>query len=191
MSTEQSSTVEAPAPSTSDTQSSWGGTPAKAAPGSSTIGWSRRKTVAAVAVAAGVAGIGGAVIWASSGSSTTTTGQGFGGAGGGPGGAAQAGALPNALHGTYVASDGSGGYETDLMQIGKVTAVGPTSLTALSSDGFSQVYTVDAATAVGTGTGTSSLATGDTVTIVAKTTGAAATAKTVTEGDVAGARPAL
>ncbi|MCU1681232.1 MAG: hypothetical protein JWQ81_1971 [Amycolatopsis sp.] len=188
MSTEQSNTIEAPASSTSDTQSSWG-----AADGKPSAGWSRRKTIAAVAIAAGVAGIGGAVIWASSGSSTATTGQGFGGTGG-PGGGARSGAsgaLPNALHGEYVASDGNGGYETDLMQLGKVTAVGPTSVTALSSDGFSQVYTVDAATAVGTGTGTSSLATGDTVTIVAKTTGTAATAKTVTEGTTAGAGPAL
>jgi hypothetical protein len=183
--TGQSSTIDAPAPSTSDTASSWGATGAAPA-----AGWSRRKTITAVAIAAGVAGIGGAVIWASSGSAAVSTAQGFGGGtAGGPGGGASSGGLPNALHGLYVASDGNGGYETDLMQVGKVTAISPTSLTALSTDGYSHVYTLDAATALGTG-GTSSVTAGDTVTVVAKTSGETATAKTVTES--AGAdQPAL
>jgi hypothetical protein len=152
-------------------------------------GWSTRKTIAAVAIAAGVAGIGGAVIWASSGSAAVSAAQGFGGgAAGGPGGGASPGGLPAALHGLYVASDGNGGYETDFMQVGKVTAVSSTSLTALSADGYSRVYTLDAATALGTG-GASPVAAGDTVTVVAKTSGEAATAKAVTES-AAGAQPA-
>ena len=51
--------------------------------------WSSRKTIAAVAVAVGVAGVGGVVIWAAGGSAATTTtatGQVPGGPGGRPGG---------------------------------------------------------------------------------------------------------
>jgi hypothetical protein len=149
--------------------------------------WSRRKTIAAVAIAVGVAGAGGVAIWAAAGSSTTTAtdaggpgklgGQAPGGQGGQVGGA---GILESALHGEYVASDGNGGYTTELMQTGKITELSATSLTAVSDDGFSKTYTIDAGTATGGATGVSGLATGESVTIVAATSGATATADSVT-----------
>jgi hypothetical protein len=86
------------------------------------------------------------------------------------------------LHGQYVVPDGNGGYTTELMEVGKVTAMSATSLTATSADGFSQTYTIDAATATGNGsTGIGSVATGKTVTVVAKSTGGTATAESVSE----------
>jgi hypothetical protein len=152
--------------------------------------WSRRKTLTAVAVAVVVAGAGGGTIWAVNGSAdaATTTGGTTAPGGQGMGGAPQgSAALSAALHGEYVASDGNGGYTTELMQVGKVTELSATSVTALSDDGFSQTYTIDAATATADA---SALATGDTVTIVATTSGDTATADTITEGAThAGGQP--
>jgi len=86
---------------------------------------------------------------------------------GGPGGS-------RALHGEYVVSDGNGGYTTQLTQTGKVTELSATSLTAVSDDGYSKVYTIDASVVNG-------VATGDTVTVVATTSGTTATAQSVRE----------
>ncbi|GAA3836585.1 hypothetical protein [Amycolatopsis tucumanensis] len=141
--------------------------------------WSARKTVAAVAIAVGVAGAGGVAIYAASGS-TDSSAMGQGGMGV-PGGASPS-AMVNALHGEYVVSDGNGGYTTELMQIGTVTEVSATSLTARSDDGYTKTYTIDSDTAVGDNADLSSIATGDTVTVVASVSGDAATADTLTEG---------
>jgi hypothetical protein len=178
MTTEPLQNETTPRQTTSDTsQPGWGAPKAKPAQR-----WSGGKTAAAVAIAAGVAGVGGAVIWVGSGSNAaTTTAQALGGTGA-PGGQGGPATLSGALHGRYVVSDGNGGYTTELMQVGKVTAISATSLTATSADGFSQTYTIDAATATGNGsTSIGSVATGKTVTVVAKTTGDTATAESVSE----------
>jgi len=170
MTTEQlpQSTPSSTEPSTLDT------------PDTPKSGWSTRKTIAAAAVAVGVAGVGGGVIWAASGSSTTTADTAQGPGGFAPGGQPPdggGGILQSALHGEYVASDGNGGYTTDLMQVGKITELSATSLTAVSDDGFSKTYTIDSSTA----TGSANLATGDPVTVVATTSGSTATVESVSE----------
>jgi hypothetical protein len=146
--------------------------------------WSARKTVAAVAIAVGVAGAGGVAIYAASGSTDASATQSGPGGGmqmpGGSGGSQSV--LSGALHGEYVVSDGNGGYTTEAMQTGTVTEVSSTSLTAQSDDGYTRTYTIDSGTAVGTDADLSSIATGDTVTVVASMSGETATADTVTEG---------
>ncbi|GHE94525.1 hypothetical protein GCM10017786_29470 [Amycolatopsis deserti] len=147
--------------------------------------WSARRTVAAAAIAVGVASAGGVAIYAASGSSgSSTTGQGGPGGMGMPGGSP--GGLGNALHGEYVVSDGNGGYTTELMQTGTVTEISATSLTAKSDDGYTKTYSIDSGTAVGGNADLSSIASGDTVTVVASLSGDTATADTLTEGDQAG-----
>lgn len=147
--------------------------------------WSTRKTVVAVAIAVGVAAAGGAAIYAASGSTDASATQG-GGMQGGPGGTQQQGGgqseLMNALHGEFVVSDGNGGYTTELTQTGTVTQISSTALTAKSTDGYTRTYTIDSSTAVGDNANISSIATGDTVTVLAKLAGTTATAETVSEG---------
>ncbi|SEP46068.1 hypothetical protein [Amycolatopsis saalfeldensis] len=168
-----------PGPSTQDT---WGGaTPP--APGGGAAWSGRRKWVAGGVAAVIVVG-GGAGIWAASSSSSTdasgATGGGpgsgqFGGRGA-PGGAAT---LSTALHGEFVTAGTSGGYVTEFLQKGKVTALSATSLTAQSADGFTKVYTIDATTATG-------VTNGEEVTIVATTSGSTATATSITETSATG-----
>jgi hypothetical protein len=113
--------------------------------------WGWRESAAAVAVAAVIAALGGAAIYAA----TEGTSHPFGashqasGPPGGPGG--QHGAIgrpgqgeigPPSLHGEFVVADGNGGYRTDLTQTGTVTAISPTSITVRSEDGFSQTYVI-------------------------------------------------
>jgi hypothetical protein len=146
--------------------------------------WSTKKTLAAVAIAVGVASAGGAAIYAAGSSTEASASQ--GGMQGGPGGGPQLGGgqsgLMNALHGEFVVSDGNGGYTTELMQTGTVTAVSSSSLTAKSDDGYTKTYTIDSGTAVGNNAEISSIANGDTVTVVATVSGDTATVDTVSEG---------
>lgn len=104
-----------------------------------------RRTAAAVAIAAAIGGLGGAAIYAASGSA----GAGPGRFGGGPppnmgGMAAQARehADPATVHSEVVLIDGNGGFTTTVTQIGAITALSPTSLTVRSGDGFTQSYTL-------------------------------------------------
>jgi hypothetical protein len=127
-----------------------------------------RKIVTAGAAAVVLAAGGGAAIWAA-GSSTDTA-----SAATAPGGPSRDGNGSRALHGEYVVSDGNGGYTTQTTQTGKVTELSATSLTAVSDDGFSKVYTIDSSLVNG-------VATGDTVTVVATTSGTTATAQSVRE----------
>jgi hypothetical protein len=138
--------------------------------------------VVAVAIAVVVAGGGGAAIAAASGSDSSSSST-----QGGPGGQLQGGSggrstPASALHGEYVVSDGNGGYTTELTQTGTVTAISSTSLTAKSDDGYTKTYTVDSSTAVGNNANIGSIATGDTVSVVAKVSGTTATAETLDEG---------
>ena len=140
-----------------------------------------RKTIGAVAVAAAVAGVGGAAIAAA-----TDTGAhasfgdfagigGFEGPPGSPSGARHGGnPEPASLHGEYVVADGAG-YETRLTQTGKVTAISPTSVTARSVDGFTQTYAIHE---VG-GASAPPFAVGDPVVITATRRGETATVSTM------------
>jgi hypothetical protein len=123
--------------------------------------WGLRGTAAAVAVAAIIAAIGGAAIYAATEGSPHSFGashQPFGpgdGMPGGPGGLGGAGGQHGAvggngpgavaatsLHGEFVVPDGAGGYTTELTQTGAVTAISPTSITVRSEDGYSQTYVI-------------------------------------------------
>ncbi|WAL64114.1 hypothetical protein ORV05_24430 [Amycolatopsis cynarae] len=185
MTTEQLPTT--PSPSDDRGQAHWG------APQGRPARWSTGRTVVAAAVAVAVVAAGGAAVYAASSGSGGSSGSsasgqnGAGGMMGGPGGQGGQGgmggqsALSGALHGEYTVSGTNGTYTTELMQTGTVTAVGSTSLTAKSADGYVRTYTIDGNTAVGNNANSSSIATGDTVTVVATVNGGTATATRVTE----------
>jgi hypothetical protein len=183
MSTEQQQPVTPP---TVDTPDTWGG--ASTAGGEwgqrqprSKRRWSGRKLALAMAIAVGIAGAGGVAVYAASGS-TSSTSSSQQGPGGGPGGGMGGGRTSGALHGEYVVSDGNGGYTTELLQNGEVTAVSDTSITARSEDGYTKTYTIDSETVVGNGSAElSSIAAGDGITIVATVSGDTATADSLVE----------
>jgi hypothetical protein len=109
--------------------------------------WGLRGTAAAVGVAAVIAGLGGAAIYAATDSGSHVMGpprqmarpDGGGRHAGMPGPPA-AGA--GALHGEFVVPDGAGGYTTELTQTGTVTEGSPSSITVRSADGYSQTYVI-------------------------------------------------
>ena len=106
-----------------------------------------RPTVAAVGIAAAIAGLGGAAVYAA----TETQGPGRHGppnAEGGPppwmGGPGMDGQShdrpdPATIHSEAVLSEG-GGYRTTLFQTGTITDLSATSITVRSNDGFTQSY---------------------------------------------------
>ena len=117
--------------------------------------WGSRETAAAVAVAAVIAALGGAAIYAATEGSSHSFGaphQAFGPGGStpdGPGGRHRgmdgSGPAPmgaTSLHGEFVVPDGADGYTTVLTQTGTVTAISPTSITVRSEDGYSQTYVI-------------------------------------------------
>jgi hypothetical protein len=113
--------------------------------------WGLRETATAVGVAAVIAGLGGAAIYAATDSGSHPMGgphqvAGPGGMPGGPPGIGVHGPGPDSvgatsLHGEFVVP-GVGGYTTVLTQTGTVTAVSPTSITVRSDDGYTQRYVV-------------------------------------------------
>ena len=119
--------------------------------------WGWRETAAAVAVAAVIAALGGAAVYAATAGNSHTFAPhqafapdaGMPGGPGGPGG--QRGAIggpgpaamdATSLHGEFVEPDGAGHYTTVLTQTGTVTAISPTSITVRSEDGYSQIYVI-------------------------------------------------
>ncbi|MFI7602559.1 hypothetical protein [Actinoplanes sp. NPDC049681] len=101
-------------------------------------------------------------------------------------GAGRGGGMAGALHGTYVVSDGSGGYVTQETQSGTVSKVGATSLTVKSADGYSRTYVVGSATVVDNGADKiADVAAGHTVRVVATTSGDTATATTIVDSEPA------
>lgn len=153
--------------------------------------WSRKKTVAAVAIVVGVAAAGGIAVYAASGSAGAQT-TAVDGRGGGPGGmrggfGGPGGGMMDALHGTFTVSDGNGGYKTAIMQTGQVTAITDTSLTAKSADGYTKVYTFSTSTTFDRDGSKSDVKTGDTVTVVATPNGDNATADSVLDRSQMGA----
>lgn len=111
-----------------------------------------RPTVAAVGIAAAIAGLGGAAVYAA----TDTQGPGRHGppnAEGGPppwmGGPGMDGQShdrpdPATIHSEAVLSEG-GGYRTTLFQTGTITDLSATSVTVRSNDGFTQSYALPVA----------------------------------------------
>jgi hypothetical protein len=125
------------------------------APQSSPRRWGWRESAAAVAVAAVIAALGGAAIYAATEGSSHSLGaphQAFGPGGAMPGGPGRqhgdmgrpspAAVGATSLHGEFVVPDGAGGYTTVLTQSGTVTAISPTSITVRSEDGYSQTYVI-------------------------------------------------
>lgn len=75
------------------------------------------------------------------------------------------------LHGEVTVPNGSGGYRTIELQVGKVTSVSQSSITVTSADGYQHTYAVDPSTIVDAQAGgISSVAGGDQVRLVAVTT---------------------
>lgn len=104
-----------------------------------------RLTVAAVGVAAAIAGLGGAAVYAA----TDSPGMGEAGPpghhGDGPppwGPPMRDNADAATVHSESVRQDGRGGYTTELTQVGVITALSADSMTVASTDGFSQAYTL-------------------------------------------------
>ena len=119
--------------------------PVWAAPEPAPQRWGIRETVMALGVAVVIAGLGGAAIYAATGShSQQPPGHGmpFGPPPGGFAAQHMTGA-PTSLHGEYVVLAG-GNYSTMLTQTGSVTAISPTSVTVRSEDGFTQTYDLQA-----------------------------------------------
>jgi hypothetical protein len=170
-----------PAPASQPAAANWGD-PAAAAPKK---GWSGKKTAIAAGIAVVIAAGGGAAIWAGTSSADNSAQQGgpggFGGPGSGqfrgqgmPGGNFGGGMaeLRDALHGDFVVANPNGGYTTERLQTGDVTALSATSVTLTSKDGYKQTYTLDGSTQK-----TGDVKQGDTnITVVAKVDGQTATA---------------
>jgi hypothetical protein len=107
--------------------------------------WDLRKTAGAIAVAAAVAGVGGAAIAAATDGGFHAMSGGLAGSDGFAGprpSTHHTAAEPDSLHGEYVVADGHGGFSTLVSQTGRVTAISATSVTARSDDGFVQTYAI-------------------------------------------------
>jgi hypothetical protein len=143
--------------------------------------WNLRGTAVAIGVAAVIAGVGGAAVYAASDNGPRMMGTHTGGAttfgdrnGGPPRDDAMRAASPDSasLHGEYVVANGTGGFNTKISQTGRVTAISPTSVTARSDDGYSQTYVIAAAA-------TPPFVVGDDVTIEATRTGPTASVTSI------------
>jgi hypothetical protein len=84
-----------------------------------------------------------------------------------------------AVHGQFVIPAAGGGYQTEAVQSGQVTAVSGSSLTVRSADNFTRSYRVTSAVRVLPGHGISSVKSGDQVRVMATVHGSAATVTTV------------
>jgi hypothetical protein len=144
-------------------------------PAARTSKWGWRKTAIVAAVAVGIAGVGGAVVWAAVPHHDRGPGGGVERMGPpgpvgrmGPGG-------PVVLHGEAVIEDGNGDYVTRLTQTGEVTAISDTSVTARSEDGYTKTYVVTSETRVG------AIEVGDDAVIVGTVVDGTATARTIAD----------
>jgi hypothetical protein len=147
--------------------------------------WNTRQTLAAVAVAAVIGGLGGAAVYAATqGSSHATPGAMRGQMHGPPPGstsappAAQAPTQPGGvLHSEYVVSDGRGGFATKMTQTGVVDEVTLSQIVVRSDDGYTQIYVFPSAAVVPD----RSVAAKDTVTVEATRTGTTVTLNRIGE----------
>lgn len=101
---------------------------------------SMRRTVAAIGVAAAIAGLGGAAVYAATDSPGMADGGPPGHHGDGPGWGRPMRDDPAMVHSESVRADGHGGYTTEITQVGVITALSADALTVASTDGFSQIY---------------------------------------------------
>ncbi|HET6793514.1 MAG TPA: hypothetical protein VFH45_03675 [Acidimicrobiales bacterium] len=86
------------------------------------------------------------------------------------------------LHGQFVRSNGSGGYQTVDVQTGQVTDVSTGSITVKSADGYTRQYAVTTNTLVDAGRdGIGSVHSGDTVALAAVESGGTATAQSIND----------
>jgi hypothetical protein len=161
MSTEQTESTQQPAGQQQPPTAEWGAQPPPAAPRSK---WTVKRTVIAVVVAVGIAGAGGAAIYAASGSVDNSQGGGPGGMRGGPGG------------GQMVVGGPMGSLDHGEFQTGEVTAISADSITVKSEDDYEQTYVIDDETQVASG-----IEKGDEVTVIATTEDDKTTAETVME----------
>jgi hypothetical protein len=148
--------------------------------------WGKRQTLAAVAVAAIIGGLGGAAVYAATQGSShampgVMRGQMHGPPPPGPGtpAAAQAPAEPEGvLHSEYVVSDGRGGFTTKMTQTGVVDELTLSQIVVRSDDGYTQIYAFPSASVVPD----KSVAAKDTVTVEATRAGATLTLNRIGEG---------
>jgi hypothetical protein len=84
-----------------------------------------------------------------------------------------------AVHGQFVVPAAGGGYQTEAVQVGKVSAVSGSSITVRSADNYTKTYRVTSAARVVPGHGISSVKSGDQVRVMATVHGSAATVTTV------------
>jgi hypothetical protein len=178
MSTDQNAPGEpgsaAPGSAVPPQEPTWGAEQPAAAAGTKQS-WSGRKTIAAVAIAVGIAAVGGTAIYAASGAvpATQTGGGPGGGMMGGGQGRGTAAPFGTALHGEF--------------QVGQVTEVSSSSIAVKSTDGYVKTYTIDSTTVIGAAVpgqaaaDLSTIANGDTVTVIGETTDGKTTAKSISE----------
>lgn len=172
MSTDQNAPAEQPGSAVPPQEPTWGAEQ----PAADRSSWSGRKTIAAVAIAVGIAAAGGTVVYAANGAVGVTEmgpgGRGGYGRAGGLGGG-MPGGFGTALHGEF--------------QVGEVTDVSDSSIGVKSTDGYTRTYTIDSGTVIGGGgpdrtkVDISTIAKGDTVTVIGETTDGRTTAKSIVE----------
>jgi len=173
MSTDQNAPAEQPGSAVPPQEPAWGAEQPAAAGRPS---WSGRKTVAAVAIAVGIAAAGGTAIYAANGAVGATE-MGPGGRGG-PGGYGRMGGMGGGM---------LSGFGTTLhgeFQVGTVTDVSDSSIGVKSTDGYTKTYTISSSTVIGDAQNKvdiSTIAKGDTVTVIGETTDGKTTAKSVVE----------
>jgi hypothetical protein len=106
----------------------------------------------------------------------------------GPMGGARFGRLGDAVHGQVTVPNGSGGYRTIEMQVGKVDAVSSSSITVTSADGYRHTYRVAPSTIVDSQAGgIGAVAKGDQVRIIASSQSGTDTAMAVVDATKVGA----
>ncbi|KOX24813.1 hypothetical protein ADK67_17225 [Saccharothrix sp. NRRL B-16348] len=150
----------------------WGEEPPPQAAAAGT-GWNGRKSLAAVAIALGIAAVGGGVIYAASNSDAA---QGMGGPGG----------YGRGNGGLVMMGGPFGGTQHGEFQNGEVTEVSDSSITVKSTDGFSETYQLDGDTQVNGGQGDlDDIVKGDVVTVIAdRTADGQATADSIMKGNM-------
>ncbi|MET9631167.1 hypothetical protein ABZX92_27255 [Lentzea sp. NPDC006480] len=131
-----------------------------------------KKTVAAVAIAVGIAAAGGVAIYAANGTSDQTAAM------GGPGG--MGGAPPDG--GMRPGGQGFGSATHGEFQTGEVTSISDSSVEVKSTDGYTKTYVVDNDTVM------EGVEKGDTVTVIAETEDGKTVASSVTEPSQRGQR---
>lgn len=135
--------------------------------------WNAKKTVAAVAIAVGIAAAGGVAIYAASGTNQQGGMGGPGGMGGGPpGGYGMGGGMRQGGPGFGI---GSGSVTHGEFQTGEVTSISDTSVEVKSTDGYTKTYVIDADTVA------EGVEKGDTVTVIATTEDGKTVASSVVE----------